>query len=479
MIKNERQYRITKAQIEKFSAALQVLSTQAQEDQTIHPLLKKAEKESLSSQLTELIAETREYEALQAGQRVVLELNSLEELPQALIKARIAAGLTQKDLAERLGLKEQQIQRYENTEYSSVSLARLIELSHALGIQIQEEILLPQSSSTELFKRLKQVGIDQELVLSRFLLTPSINTSQNGESESNLLVQATTSLKRIFGWSFADLFGTQPLTLNPSALGTAYFKVNANANEQRLSVYTVYAHFLALLTLEAVPNLPKRSIPTHPDKVRDEIISTYGELSLRNALKYVWSLGIPVLPLQDSGAFHGAFWRVDGRNVIVLKQKTRSSDRWLLDLVHELWHAAQEPELAERTVIEEGDIAQDRRDSEEERKATKFGEHIQLFGRQKELAAMCASEAGKSIERLKKVVQKVAIRENVSVGALANYMAYRLSLEGVDWWGAAANLQLEETNPWEIARDIFLENVNLGTLNEVDKAILIRALSND
>ena len=33
------------------------------------------------------------------------------------MRARIALGYTQKKLAERVGLKEQQIQRYEETEY--------------------------------------------------------------------------------------------------------------------------------------------------------------------------------------------------------------------------------------------------------------------------------------------------------------------------------------------------------------------------
>lgn len=65
----------------------------------------------------------------------MLELNSLEALPRALIKARIAAKLSQKDLAERLGLKEQQIQRYEATEYNSANLARVIEVSLALRIK--------------------------------------------------------------------------------------------------------------------------------------------------------------------------------------------------------------------------------------------------------------------------------------------------------------------------------------------------------
>jgi hypothetical protein len=35
-------------------------------------------------------------------------------------------------LAERLGMPEQQIQRYEAVEYESVSLARIIEIAKAL-----------------------------------------------------------------------------------------------------------------------------------------------------------------------------------------------------------------------------------------------------------------------------------------------------------------------------------------------------------
>src|SRR5947199_184943 len=69
-------------------------------------------------------------------------LNSFDELPTALIQARIAAGLTQKQLAERLGLKEQQIQRYEATGYASASLKRVSAVIQALGLHVHEELAL-------------------------------------------------------------------------------------------------------------------------------------------------------------------------------------------------------------------------------------------------------------------------------------------------------------------------------------------------
>jgi transcriptional regulator with XRE-family HTH domain len=94
----------------------------------------------------ELHEELATYEALRGGQVRVLELESLAELPEALIRARIAVGLTQKELAQRLRLKEQQIQRYEATRYAGVSLERIRAVGEALGVTIREQVILPTAS---------------------------------------------------------------------------------------------------------------------------------------------------------------------------------------------------------------------------------------------------------------------------------------------------------------------------------------------
>src|SRR5262249_43988134 len=140
MIKNERQYRITKGQVEKFRDALDRLR-QDPSRQT-HSILLKAQREALRSQLNDLLAEVAEYEALQKGKQSVLRLDSFDELPSALIRARIAKGLSQKQLAEKLGLKEQQIQRYEASDYSTASFARIRQVIDALNVKISEELVL-------------------------------------------------------------------------------------------------------------------------------------------------------------------------------------------------------------------------------------------------------------------------------------------------------------------------------------------------
>ena len=133
MIKNERQYRITRAQADRFSQSLDSLRQRSGETKGVHPLIAKAQEDALRSQLADLEGELREYESLKAGKFQVDELSVVAELPTVLIKARIAQGLSQKDLAERLGLQQQQIQRYEATDYASASLTRIKEVVNALG----------------------------------------------------------------------------------------------------------------------------------------------------------------------------------------------------------------------------------------------------------------------------------------------------------------------------------------------------------
>ena len=144
MIKNERQYKITRAQAVRFSNALESLRQRPDANNSLHPLIAKAQEDAMSSQLADLESELREYESLKAGKFQWDSLSMVADLPAILIKARIARGLIQKDLAERIGLKEQQIQRYEATDYATANLARIKEVVNAFGVESNGA-----SSSTE------------------------------------------------------------------------------------------------------------------------------------------------------------------------------------------------------------------------------------------------------------------------------------------------------------------------------------------
>ena len=135
MIRNERQYRFTKTQVKRFEQTLVELKSRDPEGIDVHPLIAKAQVDAVGSQLADLREQLREYESLKSGSFDFNELMVVNSLPTMLIKARIARGMTQRDLAERIGLKEQQIQRYEATDYASASLGRIYDVVGGLMIE--------------------------------------------------------------------------------------------------------------------------------------------------------------------------------------------------------------------------------------------------------------------------------------------------------------------------------------------------------
>jgi transcriptional regulator with XRE-family HTH domain len=147
MITNERQHRITRAEIKRFEQAIASAEREAPQS-NVDPRLHAAMIDGLRSQLDELRQELREYEALREGKITGRTLTSLLELPRALVEGRIAARLTQRQLGAKLGIAEQQVQRYEQTGYAGASIERLQQVADALGLTIHETVRyhLPQRS---------------------------------------------------------------------------------------------------------------------------------------------------------------------------------------------------------------------------------------------------------------------------------------------------------------------------------------------
>jgi ribosome-binding protein aMBF1 (putative translation factor) len=136
MINDEREYRITRARAAEFEHALK--ASRGVTASALPPAIRQAQQEAIQSQLSELRADLRAYEALRRGRKTSMRVHSLDDLPRIFVQARIAGGLTQKDLATRLGLRQQQIQRYESTAYATASLSRVEEVAKVLGIRSGE-----------------------------------------------------------------------------------------------------------------------------------------------------------------------------------------------------------------------------------------------------------------------------------------------------------------------------------------------------
>lgn len=148
MITNERQYRITKGWLKKFDAAA-ALHEQSPPSPDVHPTIHQAGTDALRSEAEALRDQLEEYERLRAGHVKQRTLSSLTELPKAIIEARIAAHVTQKGLAKRLGVAEQQVQRWEANDYAGVSVERMQEIADALGVRITETIRFRPAGKSE------------------------------------------------------------------------------------------------------------------------------------------------------------------------------------------------------------------------------------------------------------------------------------------------------------------------------------------
>src|SRR5262245_36038858 len=96
---------------------------------------------SFSLQLEE---EVEAYERLKRGD--LGELDNLHGLGRTLVALRIALGLTQRQLAERLGVNESQVSRDERNEYQGITVDRASRILDALGVTLKSAFQTPVRS---------------------------------------------------------------------------------------------------------------------------------------------------------------------------------------------------------------------------------------------------------------------------------------------------------------------------------------------
>jgi len=101
----------------------------AEVKRTIDPL------RSFHGQLAEEVAS---YERLRRGE--VGEVLNLHGLGQMLVALRIAAGMTQRELAERLGTHESQVSRDERNEYHGITVERASRILDALRVRMKSRV---------------------------------------------------------------------------------------------------------------------------------------------------------------------------------------------------------------------------------------------------------------------------------------------------------------------------------------------------
>ena len=75
------------------------------------------------------------YERLKRGE--IGELLNLHELGRTLVALRVAANITQRELARRLKVDESQVSRWERNEYHGITIERAAAVMDALGARVR------------------------------------------------------------------------------------------------------------------------------------------------------------------------------------------------------------------------------------------------------------------------------------------------------------------------------------------------------
>ena len=157
MIKNDQQYQNTKEWLRRFEKS--VAEFDSNEDLKADPKRWKLHRDSYQSQVDELKAEIAEYERLincDNTQPITVTVESLNKLPEALIRARIAAKMSLFELAEILEIDEQRVKEYEDTDYQCASFVELLEVATALGVEFENAVIKVDFEEIEEVKRTTQ-----------------------------------------------------------------------------------------------------------------------------------------------------------------------------------------------------------------------------------------------------------------------------------------------------------------------------------
>ncbi len=164
MIKDDQHYRNIQSWVQQFEQSLSQLDRNENEKAQNDPQLREAYRNGIQRKLDDLRKEIQDYETLTTHDPktpLVLNLEDINDLPLLLIKARMAAKLSQKELADLAGLDEAQIQEYEEKDYETASFLDVIAVFDALDIKVQKgEFLLPLDT-------LRRTPITKEELLSK------------------------------------------------------------------------------------------------------------------------------------------------------------------------------------------------------------------------------------------------------------------------------------------------------------------------
>lgn len=467
MIKNSHEYDLTNSMLIQFNERKNNLKKQKITEEVI------CEINGIDSITEDLKQQVHWYEAVKNNTIVFEKIETLGDLPKAIIGKRIQLNIMQDELAQKLGMDSDEYIRMENDDFYGLTPELLSKILLILNIDNPNHILernyallMPIIESN-----LKKLKINKKF-LSSVMPIPIEQIQETFRNKSSLtsylIEKFLESFKRIFSVSLEE--NTSPSHLN-SALAVA-FKRRININEDNLTFTTSYAAYVVGIVANQMP--PSATIKADPITIREIILENYGAVTVETCLEYIWSINIAVIPFNMHRSFHGACFDFGGSKAIALSQRNQSISRWKFDMLHELYHALTMDYYAyiERTEIMD-------QDDEEEKTASRFASFV-IFGQEMDSFLKLVLERSEGqVERIKNNVISVAREYSINIDDFSNYVAYRISKWPISFWGVAANLQTDDRNPIDIFKKYLFEHVDIKQIDPFELEILQKTLSQE
>lgn len=137
MIRNESEYKEAVARLAEEKLRLEKHQARLKESGLGEEEIKRV-MDPLRSFHEQLQEEVTSYERLKRGE--FDDLENLQGLGNLLVSLRIAQGLSQRELAARLGVHESQVSRDERNEYHGITLDRAIKILESLGVRLRTQV---------------------------------------------------------------------------------------------------------------------------------------------------------------------------------------------------------------------------------------------------------------------------------------------------------------------------------------------------
>lgn len=320
MILNERDLREARNNVAVLDAALS-------SERALEPMVKGLPPEvvvqvarAMKAERTELVEVIGAYEsAKDSGDHRPLQKRAGSDPGLTMIVARIAKGMSQRDLAWRLGVKEQQVQRYEADRYRTISLKNYERVAALLGVNLRAEI----SEIRELR------GLD--LVIDDVSKEDIRKILKHGQENGWFSESADKEELRRFIAENRITFGS------PSLLRTG-LNVKDHSGDILLHAWRARVTNRALETIDtSKPRFIPLDVTWLPDLARQSVFAD----GPKRACDMLREHGIVlVAERQIAGlAIDGAAFVVDGIPVIGVTLRRDALDNFWFTLLHEIAHA--------------------------------------------------------------------------------------------------------------------------------------------